>query len=56
MFVANGHSWNISIYIQAILILSTLIVFLFVPEKYSDITQAIELKKIEEEENRVQIK
>ena len=45
LFVGNGHLWSYSLWIQIVLVMAALVIFLFIPEKYTDIKQAIEIRK-----------
>ena len=53
MFVGNDHVWSYSLWIQIFLVMSVLLIFLFIPERYTDIKQAIDIRKQIEEQNRM---
>ena len=53
MFVGNDLLWSYSLWIQIFLVMATLLIFLFIPERYTDIKQAIDIRKEIEEQSKM---
>lgn len=53
MFVGNDYDWSNALWIQIGFVAICLLIYVFIPERYSDIKEAIDVKKQIEEQNKM---